>query len=353
MWRSVRNYLIHAIYPKSSGWYPLLAVYYLTYACDFRCPYCSDGSNVPYHQLPRQELSATDVLKLLRTLRRYCDYLVITGGEPFNHNDCRAVLKGLPALGFDGIVLTTNGFAVEPYLPLINRAVRYLVFSIDTLSAEKADRWFGVGSGALAKILRNIRTAAQWPRRSYEIIISAVATPNNLDDLMDVFHFCREHDFRFALAPQLLGVKPHPALVGNRVYQQIFNALIAAKKRGAAVQGSLAYLEYMRDLAEFSCHPSTLLAVAPGGDVFYPCLERGTVAGNLFHNPDLHALRRQGVRNVGPEPLCDNRCHSACALGLALILDRPLTMIHDAYLSILSCCTSKRRNHGFPDLQDI
>jgi hypothetical protein len=25
-------------------WRPLLAVYYLTYSCDFRCPYCSDGA---------------------------------------------------------------------------------------------------------------------------------------------------------------------------------------------------------------------------------------------------------------------------------------------------------------------
>jgi MoaA/NifB/PqqE/SkfB family radical SAM enzyme len=352
MWRSVRNYLIQALHRKPSGWYPLLAVYYLTYACDFRCPYCSDGSQVPYHRLPREEVPAADVLHLLGTIRQYCDYLVITGGEPFNHPECRAVLKGLPSLGFDGIVLTTNGYAIEPYLPLINGAVRYLVFSIDTMDHAKADRWFGVGPGALAKILRNIRTAAEWPRRSYDIIISAVATPNNLQDLTAVFRFCIERGFRFALAPQLLGVKPHPALVGNPAYQEIFDALIAAKKRGAAVQGSIAYLQHMRDLTKFSCHPSTLLAVAPGGDVFYPCLERGTIAGNLLQSPDLHALRRRACRSIGPEPLCDNRCHSACALGLALILDRPLTMVRDAWLSILSGCTSKRGKYGFADPQN-
>ncbi len=37
MWRSVRNYLAHAVPGQPRGWHPLLAVYYLTYACEFRC----------------------------------------------------------------------------------------------------------------------------------------------------------------------------------------------------------------------------------------------------------------------------------------------------------------------------
>ncbi len=347
MWRSVRNYLIHFITRKPVGWHPLLAVYYLTYACDFRCPYCSDGNHVPYYRLPRADLPAAEVLELLRTIRRYCDYLVITGGEPFNHAACGQVLRGLPSLGFDGIVLTTNGYAIKPYLPLINKAVRYLVFSIDTLNHDKADRWFGAGAGTLKKVLHNIHSAATWPRRAYEIIISAVATPDNLDDLRAVHRYCRERGFRFALAPQLLGVKPHPALAQNSAYRQIFDDLLTAKRRGEAINGTVRYLQHMRDLACFACRPSTVLAVAPQGDVFYPCLERGTIAGNLRRTADLHLLRIQGKRSFGPEPRCDNRCHSACALSFALMLDQPLSLAHEAYLSVRAFCKSRRGRHDF------
>jgi hypothetical protein len=66
--------------------------------------------------------------------------------------------------------------------------------------------------------------------------------------------------------------------------------------------------------------------------VFYPCLEIGKVAGNLLEDADLHKLRAEGIRRHGPEPTCGNQCHSACALGLSLILDRPLTAISEVML---------------------
>ena len=56
---------------------PLLGVYYLTYACSFRCPHCGDGSGTPYHRLRSPVLPATDVLRLLARLRRYTDWLVL------------------------------------------------------------------------------------------------------------------------------------------------------------------------------------------------------------------------------------------------------------------------------------
>jgi hypothetical protein len=47
---SVCSYLHHLCIRESQRWYPLLGVYYLTYACDFRCLHCSDGSGEPYYR---------------------------------------------------------------------------------------------------------------------------------------------------------------------------------------------------------------------------------------------------------------------------------------------------------------
>lgn len=91
----------------------------------------------------------------------------------------------------------------------------------------------------------------------------------------------------------------------------------------------MKYLEYMRDLRQFRCRPSTLVAVSPAGEVLYPCLEKGTIAGSLLEAPDLHALRAEGRRRHGPDPVCPNQCQSACALGFSLILDRPTTMVSE------------------------
>jgi MoaA/NifB/PqqE/SkfB family radical SAM enzyme len=326
MWRSIHNYLRHSASREPQGWHPLLAVYYLTYACNLRCPYCSDGAGTPYWKLHSDTLPAERVLALLRHIRATCDHLVITGGEPLRHPQFGRVMESLPNAGFDSVVLTTIGLEVEPHLEAICRAVRYLVFSLETLDEAKADANFG-RPGTLARILANIERARAMAGPRTELILSAVATPDGLDDLYAVYEFARTRGMRFALCPQLIGVAPHPGLRSNPEYQQLFDFLIAEKKRGQAVNGTLAYLRQMRDLSKFDCRPSTVLAVSPTGDVFYPCLEIGHLAGNLLEQPDLHALRRQGKRLHGPEPACPNQCQSACALGFASILDQPLSML--------------------------
>jgi MoaA/NifB/PqqE/SkfB family radical SAM enzyme len=335
MWRSAKNLLAQALSDGESGWYPLLAVYYLTYACDFRCPYCSDGEGRPYHTLRDKALPAARALELLARIRRRSDHLVLTGGEPLRYPELAAVLDGLPALGFDTVALTTNGYALPADLRRFEGALTHLVFSLDTLDTARADATYGVGQGALVRILDNIERAArrQRGRRPYEVVISAVATPENLDDLYGVYDYAKARGFRFAVCPQLVGVHPHPGLRDNVAYQRLFTHLIDERRRGAAIQGSPLYLEHMQHLTQFDCRPSTLLAVAPDGDVFYPCLELGTVAGNLLEHDDLDAIQAAGRARFGPKPPCGNRCQSACALGFGLLFSHPLSAIEDVVLS--------------------
>jgi molybdenum cofactor biosynthesis enzyme MoaA len=140
MWRSAKNLLAQALSDGESGWYPLLAVYYLTYACDFRCPYCSDGEGRPYHTLRDKALPAARALELLARIRRRSDHLVLTGGEPLRYPELAAVLDGLPALGFDTVALTTNGYALPADLRRFEGALTHLVFSLDTLDTAREDK---------------------------------------------------------------------------------------------------------------------------------------------------------------------------------------------------------------------
>jgi MoaA/NifB/PqqE/SkfB family radical SAM enzyme len=328
MWISARNLLHHLWSRSPRGFHPLLAVHYLTYACAFRCPYCSDGSGVPYHALRSPTLDAGRTLELLGRVRRRCDWLVLTGGEPLDHPEVDQVLRGLPRLGFDGVVLTTVGAALDRHLDAVDAAVRHLVVSLDTLDGARGDRWLG-RPGAHARILANLEAAARRPRRRYEVMLSSVATPENLGDLAEVRRFARERGFRHAVSPQLLGVHPHPGLRRHPGYRALYDGLIADRRRGLPTYGSVDYLAHMRDLRAFRCRPSTVLATSPAGDVSYPCLEIGKVAGNLLDEPDLDAIRRAGRERHGPEPHCQPRCQSPCALGFALPLDRPGAALAD------------------------
>src|SRR5512137_2370483 len=108
---SLISFLRHLRGDHPGRWHPLLGVYYLTYSCELRCPHCSDGKGEPYYRLRSGTLPGPRVLELLRIIRRHCDYLVLTGGEPLQHPDLAQVLDGLRPLKFRGVVLTTNGLA--------------------------------------------------------------------------------------------------------------------------------------------------------------------------------------------------------------------------------------------------
>lgn len=329
------KYLYYKLTPGRSRWYPLLGVYYLTYQCRFRCPYCSDGSGTPYYQIGAPVPSGDDAIRYIQKIRTFCNYLVITGGEPTEHPEFLKVLKHIPAMKFKQVILTTNGDDVEPYLPALGEAVDLLIFSLDTLNAQKADPWFGVGPGSLQRIMENIDKAHRYNPKSYSIGISAVVTPANIEDLYGVYQYARQFRYEFAAAPQLIGVKAHPQLVDNPAYRQFYDFLIQQKRVGGPVFGTPWYLEYMRDLKKFRCYPFTMLVVAPGGDVFYPCLEIGNHCGHIMETKTLHQLRQQGEVLWGPQPHCDNRCHSACALAFALSLRNPLPFIYEQMLSYL------------------
>jgi MoaA/NifB/PqqE/SkfB family radical SAM enzyme len=329
---AVGTFLHHLCAKNSRRWFPLLSVYYLTYKCELRCTHCSDGNSEPYHRLPSSTLPTVEVIDLLRIVRRHSDFLVLTGGEPLQHPHFSEVLEKLNELEFRGVILTTNGIALDRFLAQVSNSIQHLVVSLQTLDPVKGDSGYGGRAGVHERVMANIERAAHLPGRKYEIIISSVVTPENIPDLYEVYRFCQQRGFRLAACPQLVGVKAHPRLVGNHDYRQFFDFLIAEKRKGGSIQGTVDYLQYMRDLRKFSCRPFTMLVVSPIGDVFYPCLELGQFAGNLLEEPDLHQLRQEGRKRFGPQPECDTRCHSACALGFSRLLGNPLSLIHEATL---------------------
>ena len=343
--QDVATYLHHKWSASRSHWRPFLSVFYLTYACDFRCCYCSDGSGKPYYKSAQPHPSAETALTILTKIRRYTKRVVITGGEPLNHPDFGRIMSRLPDIGFKEVILTTNGYCLDQYLHQISRAVSSLVISLDTLIPERADAINGTPGGTFKKIVANLERADHYHPKKYRILISSVLTPDNIHDLYALYDFCHRKGYLLAVCPQLVGVKVHPDLIENDAYKHFYDFLIARKKRGGLVYGTPLYLKYLRNLRRFHCYPFTMLTISPEGEVFYPCLEIGRSAGNILGDEDLHQLRQKGRSTYGPQPNCGNQCHSACALGFSLIIDHPLSMLQEIYL-LLKTFLSPIEGHG-------
>jgi MoaA/NifB/PqqE/SkfB family radical SAM enzyme len=320
------TFLYHKWLDSGTRWYPFIAAYYLTYACDFRCPYCANGANIPYHRLPDSAMSGQSALCILERIRRHAARLILTGGEPLMHPDAGEVIRGIGALDFRSVVLTTNGERLSAFLPDIANNVTDLVVSLDTLDAHKADAWYGKGVGTLDRILANIELAVQFRaalKRPFTLTLSAVVTPNNIEDIYRVYAYAQQRGCWFSASPELQGVSPPEKLRANSAYRNFFDFLIAEKRQGRDIFGSRQYLEHLRDFRSFVCHPLTMLAVSPQGEVFFPCLEKAHIAGNILTD-DLHHLRvkaRQALK-TDTQP-CLFSCPSPCALSLSLCIERP------------------------------
>jgi MoaA/NifB/PqqE/SkfB family radical SAM enzyme len=323
------KFIYHRYFDSTRKWYPFISVLYLTYRCDFRCYYCSDGSGKPYHALSGEVLPFDQVHVVLKKIRRNTSSIVLTGGEPLLHPGIKKILTGLRSLRFKEVVLTTNGYYLDQHLDEVAGSVTQLVISMDTLDPEKADAFYGKGKDTFKKITENILSAGAYPGKRYTITLSSVVTSKNIQDLYDVYRYAKERKFTFAAAPRLIGVKAEQSLADNDAYHAFFSFLIREKRRGARIFGSELYLSYLRDLKRFSCRPFTMLVVSPLGDIFYPCLEIGHHAGKIQDAANLHSARREGLEKYGPQPACDTRCHSACALSFGLLLKRPLSCLSE------------------------
>lgn len=108
----------------------LTAAIVFTQGCNFRCPFCHNGSlldeNVPDSKL----LNPEKVLDALKHRKKMLDGLVITGGEPTIQADLLPFIKEVRSIGYN-IKLDTNGSRPEVIETLIdNEVLDYIAMDI-------------------------------------------------------------------------------------------------------------------------------------------------------------------------------------------------------------------------------
>ncbi|MCW5203559.1 radical SAM protein [Desulfobulbus sp. US4] len=189
---AVCKYAWHKWFSNREKWYPIAAVYYLTYRCAFRCGYCSDGNGTPYYALADEEVAGEHAFAVIQKIRKYADCLILTGGEPLSFPDLEYVLERLPELAFKEVVFTTNGHHLQHHLDSVAQAVTHLIVSVDTMNPVKADELTGMPTGTFQTILANLEGAKNKEKKRYTIYISSVATPDNLEDLREVYEFAKK-----------------------------------------------------------------------------------------------------------------------------------------------------------------
>ncbi len=313
---------------------PLVAVYYVTTQCNLNCAYCADfGQRRNAQALP--PLPLDDALRVLRVVRSGVDHLILTGGEPLLHPDIvPLVTRARRELGFRHITLLTNGLLLPQVEPLLS-AVDRLVVSLDSTGADGWSSLLGVPRDLVQTILDNVQSYAGRQRElGFQMVANCVLTPETLPGARGVLDFCREHGLLASFSPQAVNNWPRYELLVSDEYKALLRELIALKRRGAPILGSMAYFHTLLHLPPYSCYPALIPRVMPNGELVYPCwpIERaGSSHGgrpcNLLEVASWGEALARAVEAYGRPPRVCTSCFQQCYAECSLMQARPLSLL--------------------------
>jgi MoaA/NifB/PqqE/SkfB family radical SAM enzyme len=307
---------------------PLLFSYYVTHRCALNCRYCCDGDGKRFKEDPIPELTTGEARRLVSILARSGDTLDVTGGEPMVREDLEEILAHAHAVGMR-TVLNTKGLGLAER-PGILHHTDVLVLSLDSLRPELLAPVLGRTTDVAERVLDGYRFALG-ARRSgateARLVLSVVATPDNLDEVRSVMEAALSEGLGFHISPEIVGTTIHPALVGNVAYRELINDVLKAKRTRRGILGVARYFEVIRDLGDFCCHPLVMPTIRPDGRLYYPCLEAKHAEVSVLDVGDYPQALALARERHGEVPACRGCCHVFCHLGLSLYQRRPLSAL--------------------------
>jgi pyruvate-formate lyase-activating enzyme len=292
---------------------PLAVAYYVTGQCNLNCFYCEDFGQKRNSQAI-EPLGLEGALQVLAVIRSGVDRLILTGGDPLLHRDIiPLVLRARDELRFRHITLQTNGLLlpqVEALLPAVDR----LVVSLDSTDPVVWSSLVQVPLEVAQTILDNIQFyAGRQQEFGYRLVINCVLSPETLGGARQVLDFCAEHGLLVSFSPQ--------AFLGQ---------LASLKRRGGPILGSAAYLGTLAKLRPFSCYPTLVPRVLPGGEMLYPCwpIERGGTSHggrpcNLLDVKSWTEALKIAADAYGPPPRVCTSCFQQCFAEPSLMQSKP------------------------------
>src|SRR5271157_5546144 len=289
---------------------PSVAIYYVTTQCNLNCAYCEDfGARRNHYAEP--PLPFHQAMQVLRIIRSGVDALFITGGEPFLHPDIDQLLtRAKRELNFRELTLITNGFLL-PKHEIALSAVDRLIVSLDSLNAQSWSQTIGI------------------PLASTESISGAEA----------LLEFCVEHHLLISFSPQAVNNWVRYELMVSSEYKAFIEKLIAYKKHGAPIAGSIAYLQTLINFQPYDCYPTLAPRIMPNGDLTYPCRPfekanngQGGRPVNLLNVKTWDEAWSKAYTAYGQPPHTCHSCFQQCYIEPSLMQSHPLTFLHEYLL---------------------
>lgn len=316
---------------------PYFALYYATHRCNAGCLFCSREKEVLGAAVKeKMDLARTRVV--LAQVRRLVPTLYVSGGEPLTLPDIEERLKIARELEFYTLLMNTNAILLHRHWGVLE-ILDTLVVSLHTINPAKLAETYQVKLAAAEQAIENIKEAARRARirGNAKVMANCVLTADNISGADDVLDFCLKHGIELAVVPAVVGQKPMIESANpeqRAAYVRFLNRVIEQKKKSRrTIQGTIGYLECIRDLRAFECRPDGMLPISPDGHLVYACDDDyRELLGRVDENTTVLSILKNASDFRAPFQACGHKCLKACYAQTAALLQEPLEVLCE-YLS--------------------
>lgn len=336
---------------------PHVATLNLTENCQSRCVMCDYWRTKTSNAI--DEARARSLVDEIRSLG--VGTLRFLGGEPLLRKDLFSVLEHTRRLGFDRIVLATNGLLLDRFADEINRScVTNLTVSVDGIG-DNNDRIRGI-PGHFDRVLSNLRLI-----KRKRIKLATLVTSTLAQDINALIDLCRARGYLLDLNLPSFDLPYTDSHRTHRNLAQIWpspddvHAILEAMVGAGFLTESLAtgcheYLVDRRYPIRHCVQGYFALLIRANGDVTLGCYEQHPVGNVLSETlPEIMASMRRHEEAKAMFQLECGRC--VCGWAISHVFRHPISNVGYALKRVATReapvpTRSKRSSHMRPRAPD-
>jgi MoaA/NifB/PqqE/SkfB family radical SAM enzyme len=325
------SYMKNAARAKLTGspWFdPMIATMYVTPMCNLSCTYCDDFGAHRNKMFKDEILSLEKMKAVASMLAKESDVLYITGGEPTMRTDLVEILKHARKSGFRYIAMNTNALMIRGRTDILDQ-LDNLVISVDSLEVGRRDPRLAKQPHNVKKLLDNVRwVATQQKSRGMILTLTSVLTPGEIAEARAVRDFAYSIGAQYSCQGLSVERLPSEELPKDPEYHAFMDELIADKRAGKNVSGSVLYLSGVRDRRPYQCTPTAAPHVDWLGRLAYPCRELPDhVWVDMIAAGSYRAALAEGERVYkAPPPKACMRCGERCYVEVSTLVRHPAAL---------------------------
>jgi molybdenum cofactor biosynthesis enzyme MoaA len=302
---------------------PLYFIWTLLRTCNFACTYCDDHRGQRYPELPSDgTLDTARALELLRVLRTGLSSVYFAGGEPTLRKDLPELTRRARDLAYHPIFVNTNASIVhrilgQPRYRTWLADTDVVVVSLDAVELDELARTYGTDSPE--DVLRNLfllRALAE-PMR-FKLLVNCVLRPGKAEHAQAVLALAERLGVWFTPVPMNVGPRASAALRDDAAHAALVELILARKRAGARITGSLRMNERLLRSAPLDCRNTLKPHVDHDGMLYWPCKASVNVEPvrlDVLAYPDVESIWAEGRRRVEPTRFhgpAKNQCGADC-----------------------------------------